>query len=184
MSPCLRQGRLSTTHTCAISVSRNERKCKYIKNNSTNNMVISSPPDKMAPILAEDNLKCIFLNENDGILIQISWKFVPSSPIDNKQTSIGWGNGLAPNRRQAITWTKADPVHWCLCVALGGDELILDTYRRACWPGSPGCLWRAPCQSPTWTWCWELRPAAATTPCLARGREHGPEEEYYVINER
>ena len=23
----------------------------------------------------------------------------------------GSGNGLAPNRRQAITWTNADPVH-------------------------------------------------------------------------
>ena len=38
----------------------------------------------MAAILAEDNVKCIFLNENDRILIQISLKFVPRSPIDNK----------------------------------------------------------------------------------------------------
>ena len=34
--------------------------------------------------LAEDNFKCIFLNENDRILIQISLKFVSKSPIDNK----------------------------------------------------------------------------------------------------
>ena len=26
--------------------------------------------------------------------------------------SFGSGNGLAPNRRQAITWTNADPLHW------------------------------------------------------------------------
>ena len=26
--------------------------------------------------------------------------------------SIGSGNGLAPKRRQAITWISADPVHW------------------------------------------------------------------------
>ena len=42
------------------------------------------PLDKMACILADDNFKCIFLNENDRILIRISLKFVPGSSIDNK----------------------------------------------------------------------------------------------------
>ena len=37
----------------------------------------------MAAILADDNLKCIFLNENDGILIRIWLKFVPKCPTDN-----------------------------------------------------------------------------------------------------
>ena len=37
----------------------------------------------MAAILADDIFKCIFLDENDRILIQISVKFVPKSPIDN-----------------------------------------------------------------------------------------------------
>ena len=36
---------------------------------------------------------------------------------------IGLDNGLALNRHQAIIWTNADPVHWCIYVALGGDEL-------------------------------------------------------------
>ena len=40
--------------------------------------------DKMAAILVDDILKCIFLNENDRIRIQISLKFVSRSPIDNK----------------------------------------------------------------------------------------------------
>ena len=40
--------------------------------------------DKMAVILADDTFKCIFLNENDRIPIQILLKFVPRSPIDNK----------------------------------------------------------------------------------------------------
>ena len=40
--------------------------------------------DKMAAILADDNFKCNFLNENDRILIQISLKFVTRSRIDNK----------------------------------------------------------------------------------------------------
>ena len=37
--------------------------------------------------------------------------------------SIGSGNGLAPNRRQAITWTNEDSVHRRIYAALGGDEL-------------------------------------------------------------
>ena len=39
---------------------------------------------KMAAILADDTLKCIFLNKNDRIPFRISLKFVPMSPVDNK----------------------------------------------------------------------------------------------------
>ena len=42
----------------------------------------------MAAILADDNFKCIFLNENDKIPIRISLKFVSRSPIDNKPALI------------------------------------------------------------------------------------------------
>ena len=38
----------------------------------------------MAAIVADYIFKCIFLNESDRIPIQISLKFVPRSPIDNK----------------------------------------------------------------------------------------------------
>ena len=38
--------------------------------------------------------------------------------------SVGSGNGLAPNRCQAITRTDADPIHWRTNAALGGDELM------------------------------------------------------------
>ena len=38
----------------------------------------------MAAILADNNLKCIFLNENDRNPIRISLKVVPRSPMDNK----------------------------------------------------------------------------------------------------
>ena len=38
----------------------------------------------MAAILTDDIFKCIFLNENNRILIRISLKFVPMSPVDNK----------------------------------------------------------------------------------------------------
>ena len=42
-----------------------------------------SLPGQNGAILADDNFKCIFLNENDRIPIKISLKFVPRSPIDN-----------------------------------------------------------------------------------------------------
>ena len=42
---------------------------------------------------------------------------------ENDNDSIGSDNGLAPNRRQSITWTNTDPVHWRIYGALGGDEL-------------------------------------------------------------
>ena len=48
----------------------------------------SSPLDKMAAILADDIFKCFLLNENAKILIQISLKLVPSSPIDNKSAFV------------------------------------------------------------------------------------------------
>ena len=42
------------------------------------------PLDKMAAILADGYFKCIFLNENDRILIKTLLKFIPRSPIHNK----------------------------------------------------------------------------------------------------
>ena len=51
--------------------------------------------------------------------IWISLKFVPKGPIDNKWVLVQ----LIYDRRQAITWTNADPVHWHIYAALGGDEL-------------------------------------------------------------
>ena len=38
----------------------------------------------MTAILADNIFNCIFLNENDRIPVQISLKYVPGSPIDNK----------------------------------------------------------------------------------------------------
>ena len=38
----------------------------------------------MAAIPTDNIFKCIFLNENNRILFEISLKFVPVSPIDNK----------------------------------------------------------------------------------------------------
>ena len=40
-----------------------------------------------------------------------------------QSSSIGLDNGFAPNRRQAIIWTNADPINWRIYATLGGDEL-------------------------------------------------------------
>ena len=42
------------------------------------------PLDKMATILVDDIFKCILFYEDEIIQIQISMKFIPESPIDNK----------------------------------------------------------------------------------------------------
>ena len=100
----------------------------------------------MDAIVADNIFKCIFLNENDRIPIQISVKFVPRSPID-KKGSIGSGNGLVPNRQQAITRTNDDTVHWHIYVALGGVEL--NPQRRllslaALWKKNVQCMTSLP----------------------------------------
>ena len=69
----------------------------------------------MAAILADDNFNCIFLNANDRIPIQISLKYVPSSPIN-----------IEPALVQVMAW------------GLTGDKLlpepmmtqIIDAYMR------------------------------------------------------
>ena len=42
----------------------------------------------MAAVLADENFKWIYLNENDRIPFRISLKFVPRSPIANKPALI------------------------------------------------------------------------------------------------
>ena len=54
-------------------------------------------------------------------------KFVPKGPID--KSSIVLDNGLAPNKRQAISWINAEPIHWRIYATLRGDELNVYTHR-------------------------------------------------------
>ena len=81
--------------------------------------VESSPPGKNGRRVANNIFRCIFVNEIICILIDISLKFVPKGPIW-WLPSIGLDNGLVPNKRQAIMWTNADPIHWRIYAALGG----------------------------------------------------------------
>ena len=41
-----------------------------------------------------------------------------------KYASIGLDNSLVKNTPHAIIWTNADPIHWRIYAALGGDEFM------------------------------------------------------------
>ena len=56
-------------------------------------------------------------------MIESNFTEMCSQESNWQKASIGSGNGLAPNRRQAIIWTNADPVRWRIYAALGRDEL-------------------------------------------------------------
>ena len=77
----------------------------------------------------------LFLRNQDGIKSAIvlirAWCSYFDSNVPQicsqgsnwQYASIGSDNGLAPNRRQAIIWTNAGLVHWCIYVSLGFNEL-------------------------------------------------------------
>ena len=72
----------------------------------------------MATLFADDIFKCIFLNDSYCTSIQIS--LICSQGSNYQYARIDSDNGLVPNRLQAITRTNAaDPVLWCIYVALG-----------------------------------------------------------------
>ena len=67
-------------------------------------------------------------SENILILIKISPKFIPNSPISNIPALIhcvmAWRiAAIYIARWQAIVITNADAIHWRIYAALGGDEL-------------------------------------------------------------
>ena len=75
---------------------------------------------------ADGIFKCILLNENIWILIEISLKFVPKSPINN-YSSIGLDNGIQATSHDLNQWWL---VYWRIYALLGLNELIglLDWY--------------------------------------------------------
>ena len=50
-------------------------------------------------------------------------KSVPKGSIENNPAD-GLDNDLAPNKRETIVWTNADPIHWRIYAAPGGHKLI------------------------------------------------------------
>ena len=80
-----------------------------------------------------------FLQRNAYISIKILLKLIPNGPISNTPALVQImvcrlvsDNGLAPNRRQPIIWTNADPIHWRIYVALGEDVLTLNCDDTVC----------------------------------------------------
>ena len=59
----------------------------------------------------------IYTNENVCILIKILQKFVLKGP-NCQWVSIDLGDGLVPNKWQAITWTNVDQDIWCHMASL------------------------------------------------------------------
>ena len=77
----------------------------------------------MSAILADDNFKCIFLNENDRISIWISLKFVLRSPFGNKPALVqvmAWRRTGDKPLPELILTQFTD-----IYAALGWDELSL-----------------------------------------------------------
>ena len=65
-----------------------------------------------------------FLDEIFFVWFEFHWSFVTKGLMDNKWALVQVpGNGLTPNRRQAIIWTNADPAQWRIYAALVGEEL-------------------------------------------------------------
>ena len=89
---------------------------------STKHKLTHLPQDKMAIIQFADDMQWLFMNEKFCKLIQISLKFVPKSPIDNKSALVRVMT-LCRTGNKTLR-TNADPVHWRIYAALGGDELI------------------------------------------------------------
>ena len=54
-------------------------------------------------------------------------------------SSFVWGNGLALNRCQAITWSNVDPDSWCHMTSLGHSELISTIFIPLCGQCIPWC---------------------------------------------
>ena len=119
-----------------------------VVSNDNNNSITSAhlPLDKMAAILADDIFNCIFLKEIGRIRIQISLKYVPRSPIDNKQTlvqAMAWRQTCAKPPPEAMMsqfidaymWHNGDVSYssWCWGRNIPGD---LGKYHSCGCPGS------------------------------------------------
>ena len=99
-----------TTRNCLGQCSPRPLTCYYFVSweQCVNNTSSPRQDDRHFP---DDIFNCIFLNENDRILIQISLTYVPRCPIVNN-----------PALLQA--WTNDDdPIYWRIYAALGGNEL-------------------------------------------------------------
>ena len=79
-------------------------------------------PTQNSRHFADNTFKCIFFNDN----LNFEWNFteICSLWFDWQYDSIGSDNGLAPNRRQAITWTNVGMFYLRINASLGLNELM------------------------------------------------------------
>ena len=63
-------------------------------------------------------IKCLYFNYYYSNFTEVCFQ-----RSNWQHITLGSGNGLAPNRWQAITWTNRDPDTWCCVASLGHNEL-------------------------------------------------------------
>ena len=103
----------------------------FISNSKYRNEILTNqnkplshlPLDKMAAISQMVFSNAFLLMKNCVFWLKFRWRLFLRVQMTTIQHS-GLGNGLAPNRRQAIIWTNVDPIHRSIYAARGGDELI------------------------------------------------------------
>ena len=96
------------------------------------------------------NIPVLFCERRDWILIRPRYLTLDLIMLLGQHCS---GNGLAPNRRQAINWTNADPVHWRIYAALGRDELkYVNHVRSVTTDAMISSLWQWH-NLPHFSWC-------------------------------
>ena len=84
----------------------------------------SSPLEQNGSYFTDDMFKSVLVNEKFSILNQISLKFVPIGPNDNKSALVQLMAWCWTGDKPLTEWTDAGPVHWRIYASLGGDELI------------------------------------------------------------
>ena len=96
-------------------------------------------PEQNGRHLADDNCRCIYVNENYVFRLRLNW--ILFLKVQLTIAHIVLDNGLAPSRRQAIIWTNAHQIHWRIYAALGED--VLPSRRQAIiWTNAHQIHWR------------------------------------------
>ena len=80
------------------------------------------PLDNMAPFLQTTFQNTFYWITMIEFLFAFHWNLFPGVQLTTLAQH-GTCNSLGPKMQQTITWTNADPVHWRIYVALGGDAL-------------------------------------------------------------
>ena len=108
--------------------------------NYYNSSQLTYPTAQMAARFVDDIFKCIFIDEKFLYFVR-NLTEVCSGGSNRQDVSIGSGNDLAPNRRQAISWTNADLVHLRIYAALGEKVDIQETLQTLAIFRDVQCKW-------------------------------------------